>query len=137
MQATQEYDVEQELSKSHAQVLEDLESGRREVVDLTTEEVPPEVPPILLAEMRGLVKSINDVLGPKHFKSDWKLKWEKKCERKPRVYDSGNKSNTSHQWKKRVAEDVQKVPATKANANWKIGNKFPRQKGAPMTDFAM
>lgn len=91
MQAEQtQTQVDLELSMSHAEVLEVLKSCP-EVVDLTTDAatIQPgetdveqvdmaDVPQILLAEMRGVVKSINDVLGPTHFKSDWRVKWEKK-----------------------------------------------------------
>ena len=143
VEQTQSEQVFAELSKSHAEVLLDLEGAKdlkaSAVIDLTSEE-PSEVPPILLAEMRGAVKSINDVLGPQHFKSDWRVKWEKKsgalkestAKAKAKAWKNKGRQQHADAAKKRII-----VEAAKADPNWKIGNKFPRQKGAAMTDFAM
>jgi len=144
---TQSAQVDMELSMSHAAVLDVLKAVP-EVVDLTADEPVAEgdlpaagVPPILLAEMRGCVKSINDVLGPKCFKSDWRVKWDKRAATSKNSVAKSKGCAWAHTGsmarkglgdKKRVL-----VEAAKADPNWKIGNKFPRQKGAAMTDFAM
>jgi hypothetical protein len=94
-------------------------------------------------------RCLNEVLKPQMFKSDWRFKMEKKAfsQRKTaEKMDFGgvNKSKKSSQHirneiKKEVAERGVKDSyyANKRASDWKIGNKYKRQRGASMTDNAM
>lgn len=162
---SQSQQVDFELSRSHAEVLEVLGSGPEsspgspgsspesgpEIVDLTKDaidsmalqiaQVDAGLPVGVMAQMKGVVRSINDVLGPKHFASDWRLKWEKKCAAVKKYAGvqkaSGSNRGGGPAYHREVNKKRVFVEAAKADPNWKIGNKFPRQKGAAMTDFAM
>jgi hypothetical protein len=109
---TQEYDVDQELSMSHGEAFLSL-SQFDEIPNKVAEEVlnsqPDEfdieglcreleerplkdetqdadwLPDAIKESMQTCVRSINEVLGPKHFRSSWRLKWEKKNQSKSRT----------------------------------------------------
>ena len=151
MQNTQSEQVAEELSMSHSEVLAVLKSEKSvpDIVELSEDGPTPEevkmatdeigCPGPLKQKLQSVVRSINEVLGPKHFKSDWHLKWEKKC-------TGTNKNNRAPQGKRSDGKRAhgpdtnsgQVVHASKGyDPDWKIGSKFKRQKGASMTDFAM
>ena len=85
----------EEEFQTQAEIFPDLE-----VVDLTEDEnLKPELTLTVDAHMQVIkkaIKSINDVLGPQHFKSDWRLKWEKKNQPRKCTKKNMEKSTSIH-----------------------------------------
>jgi hypothetical protein len=80
-------------------------------------------------------RCLNEVLKPQMFKSDWRVKFEKKAIASAKLnlkFKTGEVKRDRDQWK-----NAARVPQVKTESSQKIGNKYKRQRGAAMTDYAM
>ena len=106
------------------------------IVDLTTEDSTDQsvaqIEQSALRKIHVAVRLLSEVLQPQVFKSDWRVKFEKKAAYKAKPnpisqLNSGRRNRVNAQ--KREAEDRPK--------DWKVGGFVKRQKNAAMSDYAM
>ena len=122
-----------------------LPMGVPNVVDLTTEDPADQsvaqIESSALRKIHVAVRLLSEVLQPQVFKSDWRVKFEKKAiykkvSAKKQQYGGVNAASHGSQGI-RNAIKAEHRPIAKNAKDWKVGGFVKREKNAAMTDFAM
>lgn len=117
------------------------------IVDLTTEDPPDQsvsqIEQSALRKIHVAVRLLSEVLQPQVFKSDWRVKFEKKAVAKSKQtakcsFANGQSVKSSRHYHKGAAIVKRELEAQdKDRKDWKVGGFVKRQKNAAMSDRAM
>ena len=138
--------VESEAVLAEAKELGVLPMVVPNVVDLTTEDPADQsvaqIEQSALRKIHVAVRLLSEVLQPQVFKSDWRVKFEKKTAAKSainRKMNFGGVDAAKHDRQQHNnAAKAQYRPKAKVDSkDWKVGGFVKRQKNAAMTDHAM
>lgn len=135
--------VEDQAVLAEAKELGLLPMAISDIVDLTKEDPADQsvqqIEQSALRKIHVAVRLLSEVLQPQIFKSDWRVKFEKKRATKKNntaKYQYGG-SKSAHHEMQQIRNENKKRVLDAQNKDWKVGGFVKREKNAAMTDNAM